>query len=561
MSGPVVAADDLGIRYPDADADALSGVTLAVRPGEVVGVVGHAGSGRSTFLGSLNGIVPSLRRATMTGRLTVAGMDPSLTPVSAMAGRVAIVLDDPESWMSQFSVEEEVAFGLECLGTPAAEMRRRVPAVLERIGLTAFARRAPLTLSGGEQQRLAIACASAVDPVLLLLDDPTAHLDPVNARVVMGLAVEHARHAGAAVIVASDDVDLLAEVADRVIALEGGRLVADGPARDVFAEGARTGRWPVPAVTSAFARIEPGATSLPVTVDEAARAAATMEVALADVLPAPEHENGGEASPRPAAALQLRGVSYRYPGANRDAVDAVSLEVSPGEIVALAGESGSGKSTLARLAAGLLPPSAGSVLASGQPLAAIARRDVASRVGLVFQNPNHQLLASTVAEELALGPRNQGLPATEIDRRVKDVAESLGLTPVLGVHPYRLGMAERKRVTIGAVLAMATPVLILDEPTSGHDQANRDAVAARLRMTAALGSAVLVITHDLAFAEQVAHRLVVLRDGRVVASGATPAVLEDTEGLARAGLESPPLHRLRAALRTPADGPAAGSPG
>jgi energy-coupling factor transport system ATP-binding protein len=180
---------------------------------------------------------------------------------------------------------------------------------------------------------------------------------------------------------------------------------------------------------------------------------------------------------------------------------------------------------------------------------------------VVFQNPNHQLLASTVAEELALGPRHQGLPATEIERRVKDVAESLGLTPVLGVHPYRLGMAERKRVTIGAVLAMATPVLILDEPTSGHDQANREAVAARLRVTAALGSAVLVITHDLAFAEQVAHRLVVLRDGRVVASGATPEMLGDTEGLARAGLESPPLHRLRAALRAKPDDLAAGSPG
>jgi len=243
------------------------------------------------------------------------------------------------------------------------------------------------------------------------------------------------------------------------------------------------------------------------------------------------------------------------------AVDDASLHIDRGECVALVGESGSGKSTLARLAAGLLRPSGGSVLASGVPLAAIPRRDVASRVGLVFQNPNHQLLTSTVADELALGPRNMGLPETEIDRRVRDLAQSLGLTSLLRVHPYRLGMADRKRVTIGAVLAMATPVLVLDEPTSGHDQANREAVAARLRLTAAMGAAVLLITHDLAFAEQVAHRLVVLRDGRVVASGRTQAVLGDPDGLARAGLQSPPLHRLGAALRAAANRPAAGSPG
>lgn len=559
MSEPVVAVDDLGVRYAGADADALSGVTLVVGAGEVVGLVGHAGSGRTTLLRCLNGIVPSLERARVTGRVTVAGRDPMVTPVAAMAGDVAIVLDDAESRMSQFTVEEEVAFGLECLGTPLPEMRRRVPAALAGVGLAAMALRPPLTLSGGEQQRLAVACASVVEPALFLLDDPTAHLDPVAARAVLGLAVDHARRSGAAVIVASEDVDLLAEVVDRVVALDGGRVAADGAPGAVFATGARLGRWPVPAVTAACARVMPGAATLPVTVEAALASGA---VTLAD-LPgggperSDEHQRGTSTD---AAALELRGVSFRYPGASRDALDDVTLEVHLGEVVALAGESGSGKSTLARVAAALLRPRTGSVRAGGRDLSTIPRREVASRIGLVFQDPNHQLLAATVADELALGPRNLGLPADEVERRVDEVARALGLDGLLATHPYRLGMAERKRVTIGAVLVMRPPVLVLDEPTSGADPANRALVAERLRAAAADGAAVLLVTHDLAFADTVAHRVLVLRDGRLVTSGEAASVLSDAVGLAAVGLEAPPLRRLAAAPRGGALGDGRGGP-
>jgi energy-coupling factor transporter ATP-binding protein EcfA2 len=546
VSGQVVAIDGLGVRYPGADEDALSGVSLVIGEGEVVGLVGHAGSGRSTLLRCLDGIVPALVRATVTGRVVVAGRDPTTTPPSAMAGRVAIVLDDPESRISQFSVEEEVAFGLECLGTPLAEMRRGVPAALAAVGLADMAARPPLTLSGGEQQRLAVACAIAVEPALLLLDDPTAHLDPASARAVLGLAVAHARHAGAAVVVATEDVDLLAEVADRVVALDGGRVVADGRPGAVFAEGARTGRWPVPAVAAAWAHARPRDSSLPVTVEQALARTGADRLVRGGSVGAAVERGVAEAPSHPA--LEVRGVSFRYPDAGRDAVADVSLEIAAGEVVALVGESGSGKSTLARLAAGLLRPRAGTVIAGGADLTTIPRRDIASRVGLVFQNPNHQLLTSTVGEELALGPRNLGVPTPEVERRVDDLARALDLSARLPEHPFRLDMGERKRLTIGAVLAMATPVLVLDEPTSGIDAASRAAVATRIRAAAAAGVAVLLITHDLAFAGQVADRLVVIRDGRVVASGATTAILGDPPGLAAAGLEAPPLDRLRAAL-------------
>ena len=230
------------------------------------------------------------------------------------------------------------------------------------------------------------------------------------------------------------------------------------------------------------------------------------------------------------------------------AVDGVSLELAAGEVLAIAGESGSGKSTLARLIAGLVPPDTGSVMVDGLDTRHARRRDLAGRVALVFQHPNHQLLGATVGEELSLGPRNLGLDPDEIARRTADAATRFGLADVLDEHPFRLGLPARRRLAIAAVLAMRAPVVVLDEPTAGLDEAERDALERIVRDEAARGAAVVVVTHDLRFAGSVAGRLLVLRGGRVAADGAVDRVVADADGLAGAGLEPPPLVRLATAL-------------
>ncbi len=257
---------------------------------------------------------------------------------------------------------------------------------------------------------------------------------------------------------------------------------------------------------------------------------------------------GGAGDGHPGSGLRLADVTFTYPDATVPALADVSLECRPGEVVAIVGESGSGKSTLARLAAGLLRPGGGTIDAGGLDTRFAKPQAIASRLGLVFQNPNHQLLAATIRDELALGPRNLGCAPAEVASRVDGVASRLGLEPVLDRHPYRVPIAVRKRVTIAAVLAMLPSILVLDEPATGQGPRETRSIEGLVRGEAARGVAVVVITHDLQFAGAVADRIVVLRAGRVQAEGPARALLADEVGLRLAGLEPPPLVRLWLAL-------------
>ena len=275
---PLVSVDALEVRRPAGDGGpmqvVLSGISLTVDPGEVVGIVGETGSGRSTLVRSLNGIIPRLVRGEVTGRIDVAGHDPSWVGVAAMASVVAVVLDDPESQMTQPTALDEVAFGPENLGVPVDEIRERVADALARVGLSGFEDRDPLTLSGGEQQRLAVAAAIAMRPRLLLMDEPTASLDPRSARRILELAGDLATRDDAAVVIVSSDVDLLAAHVDRIVWLQDGRVVMSGPTATVLGAIAReTDGHLAPEVTVIAAHVSVAtaeeASDLPATVDGA----------------------------------------------------------------------------------------------------------------------------------------------------------------------------------------------------------------------------------------------------------------------------------------------------
>jgi len=266
---PVVVVRGLTVRFAGADRAALEDVSFAVEPGEVVGVVGATGSGRSTLLRALIGIVPHLMLARVEGSVSIAGLDPSTTGVPAIAAVASLVFDDAETQLSQLTVADEIAFGLESLGTPPAEMRRRVPEILREAGLAGFEERNPLTLSGGEQQRVAIACALVTRPRLLMLEDPTSSLDPGSARTTFSLATTLAAEQGTAVLVATNDGDLLAEHARRLLVLDHGRLVMDGPPSSAWATVIAGGLdAAVPAIARLAARVRPGAEAVPGTVGE-----------------------------------------------------------------------------------------------------------------------------------------------------------------------------------------------------------------------------------------------------------------------------------------------------
>jgi len=269
-----ISISDLTVRYRGASRAALDGITVELRPGGVTGVVGLTGAGKSTLLQCLNGIVPHLVPATMGGTVRVAGLDPVAGPVASLSGRVGMVLDDPEGQVSQSTVADEVALGLEGRGLSWERMRTRVPETLAQVGLGGLEDRAPMTLSGGEQQRLAIACAIAVRPAVLVMDQPTASLDPAGTTAVFALIRRLNREHGLTVVIADHDVERLAEHADRILVLHDGHLVADGTPEAVFGRPVELGALGirVPQVTELVAAVA-GTTGpdgpLPVTVDGA----------------------------------------------------------------------------------------------------------------------------------------------------------------------------------------------------------------------------------------------------------------------------------------------------
>jgi energy-coupling factor transport system ATP-binding protein len=544
---PVVALVGFGFRHVAAERAALTDVSLEVRAGEYVGVLGATGAGVSTLLTAIDGVVPQLVRGETSGSITVLGRDPTVVPVHQLARDVGLVFDDPALAATQASVAEEVAFGLENLGMARAEMDPPIAAALAAVGLVGLESREPSTLSGGELGRLAIACALATGPRLLVLDGPSTNLDPAGRRSVYGVLRRLNREQGVTVVVADQDAEGIAADATRVVVLDGGRVVADGRPDDVLGRPAVLRRHGVSSTGAAELAEALGVeTPVPTSVEAVAARLSGLPATDAAVVP-----DAARTGPTPLVALS--GVAYRYPGADRDAVVAEALRVHAREVVGLVGANGSGKTTLGRLVNGLLRPQRGTVVVDGLATDAHPLRTLAAHVGSVFQDPANQLFASTVAEELALGPRAIGMPEAEIAERVHELAATLGLDGVLARHPQRLGRAERRLVALGAVLAMRPRVLILDEPTTGADARLAAVIEGQIRAAAGHGSAVLVASHDMAFLGRVAQRLVVMDRGRILADASTRRVFADEELLAAAGLEPPPV--MRVALAVTRSGP------
>lgn len=546
---PVIALEAYRVRHLAVDRAALEDVSLEVRRGELVAVLGAEGAGATTLLSSLNGIVPQLAPAETSGSIRVLGADPRAVPVREWARHVGLVLDDPGLVATSATVADEVAFGLENLGVPSAEMGALIADALAAVGLGGFGERPPTTLSGGELQRLAIACAIVTGPTVLALDEPSASLDAPGRRALAETIRRLRAERAVTVLVADRDAEASAAEATRVVALGAGRVVADGPAAAVLGRPAALAEHGIRSTGAAELAAALGLPP-PVPTDAAGLARALAGAPVRAVAPA-----GGAPPTAGRPVVVFHDVWFRYPGSGRDAVAGVSLAVGESEVVGIVGANGCGKTTLGRLAQGLLRPERGRVLADGLDTRARPARALAAHVGSLFQEPSHQLFASTVRDEIALGPQALGLAREEALRRAAGVAEELGLGGTLGLHPLRLPRAVRRRVALAAVLAMRPSALVLDEPTAGADARATAAVEDQIRRLAADGRAILIASHDLAFLGRVASRLVVLRDGRVLADGPVRTAFADGALLAAAGLEAPAAARVALALAPAAEGP------
>jgi energy-coupling factor transport system ATP-binding protein len=497
--------DGVAFRYAGSDRPALSGIDLRLDAGGVLLVVGPSGSGKSTLARAIAGLVPRDVPGEWRGSLRVGELEVSTAAPAEVAARVGILFQDPASQLVMDRADDDVAFGLENRAWPLAAMRVRVPEALEATGLGGFGRRRGTRLSGGEQQRLALAGVEAPRPSVLVLDEPTANLDPPGAAALFGRlrALRDARRT--TIILVEHRADLAWPLADLVLALDGtGAPIELGAPAEILGRSrerlASEGIW-LPGDTTAAP--PPTRPALP--------------------------GRRGPAIVAGSDLVEVRGASFAFGGRREPAIRDLDLRVAAGERVALVGPNGSGKSTLLRLIAGLLRPSAGSVLlARIDPARAPAAR-LAGLAGFVFQDPELGFLADTVADEIAAGLSGAAVPAAG------GTLERLGL-PLerFGLRsPYRLSGGEQRRLSVAAALARRPSVLLLDEPTFGQDRRGWEAMAVILDELAADGIAVIAATHDERFAARVAGRRVELADGRIVAdTGSSGAADTGSSGAA-----------------------------
>jgi energy-coupling factor transporter ATP-binding protein EcfA2 len=458
-----VEARGWGWRHASRSAWAIADASFRIEPGERVLLLGASGAGKSTLLHGLAGVLGGDEEGEHTGELLVDGV-----PAGAARGRAGLVLQDPDAQVILARVGDDVAFGCENLGVPRDEIWPRVRSALDAVGLDVPLDRPTKALSGGQKQRLALAGLLAMQPGLVLLDEPTANLDPRGVGEVRDAVGRLLATHPATLVVVEHRVEVWLPLVDRVIVLGDGGVIADGAPADVLgAHGpalAERGVW-VPGIPPAHP-------------------------------PGPARAPG--APLLSASALAVQRV------AGHSVASGIELEVRAGAALAVTGPNGAGKSTLGLTLAGLLAPASGSLvagdaLASGASSSPIrwSSRQLLTRIGTVFQDPEHQLLAKTVREELEVGPRALGLPEAETAARVDELLERLRLAPLARANPYTLSGGEKRRLTVAAALATAPRVLVLDEPTFGQDArtwAELVALLARLRDE---GSAIVAVTHDL----------------------------------------------------------------
>lgn len=538
--------DNVSYLYPRSTSPVLRDVSLDVRRGEFLGIIGPTGAGKTTLCLALNGIVPQFFDGRFFGHVTVAGMDTLERPVSALARHVGMVFEDPETQITATSVENEVAFALENLKVPREDMMARIPRVLEAVRLEGAAKKHPYELSGGQKQRLAIAAALAVQPDLLVLDEPTSQLDPVGAQEVFATVRELNATLGITVVMVSHAAEEMAAHADRIALLSHGTLAATGTPDDIYGDVARLeahGLRP-PQVAQTFYLIEKFGGDVgyvPTRLEDGVRQLAMVRRwdarFPADETPAIQGE----------LLLSVRNLVYRYDDGTQ-ALRGVSLDVHAGEYVLIAGQNGAGKSTLVKHFLKLLEPTQGDVVVYGTDTREWAMSDLARRIGYVAQNPDNQIFNATVWDEVTFALRNLGYGRKDVEAHATESLASMGLLDVRDRHPLSLPKGSRARVVIAAILAMQPEIVIFDEPTTGQDYRGAKAILDVSRDLHREGKTVIVITHHLYLMPAYAERAIVMGEGTILRDAPVREAFHEVELLRSTYLMPPQAVLLAQAL-------------
>lgn len=568
---PIIELKDVSFSYDGsgepAREKALDRVSLSIGEGDFVGVIGPSGAGKSTLAAVMSGAIPHHFSGQLFGATFVDGRDTcdvTLTDISSVVGSV---LQDIDAQMVASVVEDEMLFGLENFGVPHDQIEGRIATTLETVGISDLRDREIATLSGGQKQKVAIAAILALEPRVLVLDEPTAALDPASSRLVFETLRKANERLGVTVVIIEQKVALLSEYCGRIVVMDRGHIAFCGTPHEVFrhseelraigVDSPRVARISNCLVRDGF--ITAGEPCLNVAEAEAlvaglvgvregaatggraaAGATARTRPAASPHAPAPRpHAEGAE------PVVLLQGVNFSYPHGGAS-VRNLEMCVYPGELVGVVGQNGAGKTTLTKLLNGLLKPSSGSVRVAGLDTREVPTSAIAARCATLFQNPDRQLCKDTVLEEIAFGLELQGVEVGEARRRAEQVARRFGLP--LDEAPFSLSRGQRQMVALASVVVTDPDVVLLDEPTSGLDYRECMTVMETVREMAERGCAVIMVCHDMEVVSDFAERLVVMANGEMLDRGPAAEIFANEDLMRRAYVAPPQAVELSARL-------------
>lgn len=555
----LIEVKHLKYRYPNTSRLALNDISFSADTGEIIGITGANGAGKSTLAQALAGLVPQFYKGAYGGQVLVDGLDTAKIPVCELCRTVGLVFQNPFSQLTgaKDNVFEEAAFGLQNLGIPADEIRKRTEEALSLLGLTPFRDRNPFHLSGGQMQRTAIAGILSMQPRVLILDEPTSQLDPSGTEEVFK-AVQKLAKSGITILIAEHKMEKLAEFCSRILLLENGTLTDFDIPSHIFSRENLTVHGICPPVYVSLCRsihLRRKDGTYPVTEDETLPLLSEfpdtdgqLKKTVRTLFSSSIHQkktdlpDGTKTPPVSEPVFQIRNVSFSYTSGVSVLKNLnLALDTRPTAVI---GQNGAGKTTLARLLKGLLKPEQGEIFYKSKNLAAQSVASLASEIGYVFQNPDDQIFKSSVLEEVMFGPVQIGMTRQQAEEAARISLSMTGLLPAADLNPYDLELSDRKMIALASVLAMKPKVLILDEPTIAQDMSGREKIRKIITALAEEGCLVFSILHDMDFAAETFERILVMSHGMLLADGTPGEIFSEPDLLQAAGLEPPHLFSL-----------------
>jgi energy-coupling factor transport system ATP-binding protein len=545
-----IVIEDLTFNYLHSERQVLNNINLSIPRNKITALVGPVGAGKTTLLLSLNGLVPHYIPGMMSGNIYVNGEDISKFETEELAEWINMLFDDPVLQIVGLTVEEDVAFGPANLGFSREEVWERVHKSLEQMRLKGYEKRNPRQLSGGEMQLLAMAGVFAMQPNILVMDEPVAMLDPVGKKMVFDAIQKMNLDRGLTTIVTDSgaDIEAICEFADHMVLMNLGEIVAQGSPEVLLSQRKLVEKTTlrVPQVTELFWDIKSSEDQVPVRLQQAVDILKAL-----DFIQYPKARQVTMVEPQQSQSEEVlvtaKNIKHTYPSTPPvDALKGVDLEIKRGEMVALLGQNGSGKTTLALHLVGILKPTNkdATIEVAEVDVVNTPLRETIQLINYVFQNPYNQLFNQTFGEEVEYGPKQLGLSPEEVDRRAIAALDAVGLLDLRNFYQASLTRSEATLLGLASVLSMDPKIVIADEPTKGLDEPTGRKVLEVLQERCMAGGAVLIITHDMELAARYATRVVVMSQGEILIDSTPLSVFANSEILTKAYLAPPQITRL-----------------